>query len=102
MGRVIAPHLTPRVHKQPASGLEHCAASAIRIADRAVLSDIETEGVRVGARSDRTYDVRPMLDERERGAESVDMASEAIAYALVRGLIQQAGEPWLVRVVAKP
>lgn len=98
MGR-IAPQLTPGVHKQPASALGAFHASAIRIADRAVIADIETNGVRVGPRGDRLYDVRPMLDQREHGPESVDMASEALAYALARGLVQQAGEPWLVRIV---
>lgn len=102
MVRVIAPQFTPRAPRPQASAIEHCAATAIRIADRAVLTDIESEGVRVGARGERTYDVRPMLDERERGLESVDMASEALAYALVRGLIQQAEHPWLVRIVAQP
>lgn len=95
---LIAPHLTPRVHKQPAA--DHLVAKALRIADRAVLADIKSEAARAGA--DGAYDVRPMLDARERSGPAIDMASDALAYALDRGLVVQAGEPWLVRIVAKP
>lgn len=100
MGR-IAPHLTPAVHKQPRNALEHLAATMARIADRAVISDIETEAVRVGERGARTYDIRPMLDEREQPAENIDMFGEALAYAMARGLVTQGEQPWLVRIVAR-
>lgn len=100
MGR-IAPHLTPGAHKQPRSMVENLAASMARIADRAVIADIEAEAIRVGARGDRTYDVRPMLDEREQPPEHIDMFSEALAYALMRGLVTQGDQPWLVRIVAR-
>jgi hypothetical protein len=100
MGR-IAPQLTPAAHKQPASAMEHVTVSAIRIADRAVISDIESAGHRVGPLGNRLYDVRPMLDEREQPAESIDMFSQALAYALARGLVEQAHQPWLVRIVAR-
>jgi len=62
---------------------------ATRLADRAAVCDVETEGIRVrdfGA--GRWYDTRPMLDEREHSPEGVDMLREAIAYALQRGLAQ--------------
>lgn len=102
----IAPQLTPAKHRRPAgtsAGLEHLAATMARIADRAVLQDIESEAVRVGDRHDRCYDVRPMLDKHEHGAESIDMFSEALAYAITRGLVVPSeGTPWLVRIVTRP
>lgn len=100
MGR-IAPHLTPGVHKQPRSMVDHLAATMARIADRAVITDIESEGVRVGDRGERTYDIRPMLDEREQPPENIDMFGEALGYALARGIVTQGEQPWLVRIVAR-
>lgn len=99
----IAPQLTPAKHRRPtANGLAHLATTMARIADRAVLIDIESYGVRVGDSHDRCYDVRPMLDQREHGAESVDMFSEALAYAITRGLVVPSeGAPWLVRIVGR-
>lgn len=100
MARLHAPHLTPRRHRMP--HLDALIVTATAIADRAVLSDIRSEGVPVGEGHARCYDVRPMLDQRERGPESVDMASEAIAYAISRGLVEATeGTPWLVRIVRK-
>lgn len=62
-------------------------AQAFRIANAAVISDIESEGNRITTISGRWYDVRPMLDPREHSSEVIDMFSEAIAYALAAGLI---------------
>lgn len=75
--------------------------SAHRIAGRAVVADIETGGIAVGPRHRRTYDVRPMLDEREHSTEIVDMAREALGYALGRGLVVRDDErqPYIVRIV---
>jgi hypothetical protein len=100
----IAPQLTPAKHRRPtANGLAHLAATMARIADRAVLMDIESEAIRVGDSHDRCYDVRPMLDPREHSPESVDMFSEALAYAITRGLVAPSeGTPWLVRIVTRP
>lgn len=101
---LIAPQLTPAKHRRPAATspehLAHLAATMARIADRAVLMDIESEAVRVGSSHARCYDVRPMLDPREHSAESVDMFSEALAYAITRRLVAVTeGTPWLVRIV---
>lgn len=93
---LIAPQLTPRAHKQPV--MDHLVASALRIADRATVDDIKSFGARTEGGA---YDVRPMLDERERSGHSIDMASEALAYALARGLVTQGEQPWLVRIVAR-
>lgn len=75
--------------------------SALRLADRAVVSDIETMAVRDRGREGRVYDVRPMLDEREQPAEWVDMAREALAYGLARGILApELDAPHLLRIVA--
>ncbi len=107
MPRIVAPQITPAKHRRPAAaapaGLEHLAATMARIADRAVIGDIEGEAVRVGDSHDRCYDVRPMLDKHEHSAESIDMFSEALAYAITRGLVVPSeGTPWLVRIVTRP
>lgn len=70
------------------------AASALalqqRLADRAVICDIECEANAERDAAGRLwYDVRPMLDEREHSPELIDMAREAIDYALARGLIER-------------
>lgn len=63
-------------------------ARAFRIANAAVISDIESEGVRQHDRTGgRWYDVRPMVDPHEHSPEVIDMNNEAIAYALAAGLI---------------
>jgi hypothetical protein len=75
---------------------------AISIANRAVICDIESEGHLVVEDGIRYYDVRPMTDPREHGPENVDMATEAITYAVSAGLVvahPDPERPWLVRVV---
>lgn len=63
-------------------------AQAFRIANEAVVSDIETEGIRDHDRTDgRWFDIRPMFDPREHSPEVIDMNTEAIAYALASGVI---------------
>ncbi len=62
-------------------------ASALAIADRAVIADIETEGISWGRKGDRIYDIRPLIDEREHSHETIDMAEQALGYAVARGLI---------------
>lgn len=75
--------------------------SAVRLADRAVISDIECGAVRDRGRPGRVYDVRPMLDEREQPSEWVDMAREALGYAAARGLVvAEPDAPHLLRIVA--
>lgn len=95
-----APQLSPHRRRDPLPHFSNLIASMAAIADRAVIADIETEGVRVGQRKARCYDIRPMLDEREHSPQSIDMASEALAYAIARGIVAfDQGEPWLARVV---
>lgn len=101
MPRLHAPQMAHRKPRRAtAAALDNLATTMARIADRAVVADIESTAARIGASHDRCYDVRPMLDARERGPESVDMASEALAYAITRGLVVPSeGTPWLVRIV---
>ena len=72
---------------------------AHRIADRAVVSDIETAGVaETDAQGRRWYDTRPMLDPREQPDDFIEMTVQALTYAHERGLVSpHPGHPHLVR-----
>ena len=60
---------------------------ATLIADAAAFSDIEANADAVSTgEGPQWYDVRPMLDEREHSLEAIDLATEAIHYAVQRGL----------------
>jgi hypothetical protein len=64
-------------------------ARALKIADAAVVSDIECNAVAAG-RDDQgreLFDLRPMVDPREVPQEVQDMHQQAIDFALDRGLI---------------
>lgn len=64
------------------------AALAHRIADRAVICDIETECLVVCDETGRGWwDTRVMLDPHELCDESIDMNRQALDYALQRGLV---------------
>ena len=64
-------------------------ARAMRMASRAVIADIESEAHRIVLDDGSTWlDLRPMLDPREHSPECLDMAREAIAYALDCRLVQ--------------
>lgn len=71
-------------------GAGNIIALAMRIANRAVVTDIECGAhcVDIGDGL-RWWDIRPMLDDREHCSESIDMAAEAIAYALDSGVVLQ-------------
>jgi len=87
---------------QPLTPAEH-AALAMRIAARAVITDIETEAVAVPIDGARYYDVRPMLDPREHDSIVIDMAAEALSFAFDAGLIApHPASPHLVRVIRQP
>jgi hypothetical protein len=78
---------------------------ATQIADRAVVADIETEAVHMASLPGRPswWDVRPMLDEREHSPLCIDMATQALQYALMRGLVVRHEEQaHLVRIVRHP
>lgn len=70
------------------------------LADRAVIADIETEGIATtDEQGTRWYDVRHLLDPREQPSECIDMFSQAVSYALARGLISvSSAAPHLLRI----
>ena len=73
---------------------------AVRIADRAVVADIQSFGVAVRSGGLRAWDCRPMVDAREHCEEVVDMAREAIVYAVARGLavVDDPAQPYVLRI----
>ena len=97
--RTPEPLLGTRVHEGLAQRLMDDMRSARRIADRAVIEDIESYGVAEKIHGATWYDIRPMVSRHEQPAENVDMALEALQYAASRGLIvHRPGEPHLVRI----
>ena len=72
---------------------------AFLIANRAVVADIESYGVKC---AHGYYDVRPMLDPREHAPEAIDMAREALAYALASHIaVRHPQLEHLVRIVPR-
>jgi hypothetical protein len=64
------------------------ADTAHTLADRTVISDIETEGVaQTDEHGRKWYDTRPMLDPRELPDDCVEMNRQALDYAHQRGLV---------------
>lgn len=82
------------------SGIESMSL-AIRIAQRAVVADLQSEACCVYADGVAWYDTRRMVDVREHAPEVIDMATEAITWGLDTGLLIQhpdPAQPWLLRV----
>lgn len=78
---------------------------ATQIADRAVVEDIESEGLHIASLPGRPswYDIRPMVDEREHSPQCIDMNKAAIDYALMRGLaVRHPEHAHLVRITRFP
>lgn len=72
---------------------------AMRLANRAVLADIETHSTRVQLGSTTWLDISHMLSPHEQPPEVLDMLREAIAYALDAGLcVSHFENPTLVRI----
>jgi hypothetical protein len=64
------------------------AASAMRIACAAVVTDVETLAHAVVLPDGtRWYDVTPMLSPQEQPPELIDMTSEALAFGLAMGVL---------------
>jgi hypothetical protein len=76
------------------------AELAHQIADRAVVCDIESEGhLQTDEHGRRWYDTRPMLDPREQPSDFIEMAKQALSYALDRGLVfPHPAHVYLVRI----
>lgn len=96
------PHLPDRIAAAAAAvdKATHLLREAMQIADRAVIADIECDGVSEQLDGRRWYDTRPMLDPREQPADNVEMARQAIDYALGRGLaVRHPDHPHLLRII---
>jgi hypothetical protein len=87
----------------PIPTLSAAAQMAFDLADRAVVCDIESECPPHFQDGQLWRDMRPMLSLDEHSGEFIDMAQQAVVYALLRGLvIAHLQHPHLVRVVRKP
>jgi len=64
----------------------HLIHLACEIANRAVVADIESECHRVQLDGRAWWDTRPMTDQREHSPEVIDMATQAIQFAVGAGL----------------
>lgn len=72
---------------------------AFEIANRAVIEDIESYGVKVQVDTRIYWDTRPMTDLREHPPEAVDMATQALQYAIGAGLVGlHPQRPYLVTI----
>lgn len=72
-----------------AAALGEQARLAHQLADAAAVSDIECNAVAHHEGGTRWLDTRPMVDPNEQPPECIDMATAALQYARLRGLIQQ-------------
>ena len=76
---------------------------AYRLADCAVVADIETECAVVEDAGHRWYDLAPLLDQREHCAQVLDMVTESLCYGLARQLlVMHPTNKNLVRVIKVP
>lgn len=76
---------------------------AYRLADCAVVADIETECAVVQDAGHQWYDLTLMLDQREHCAQVLDMVNESLCYGLARQLlVMHPTKNNLVRVIKVP
>lgn len=74
-------------------------SAAMRIARQAVVADIECNATRIKLEDAVWWDTRPMLDPREHAPESLDMALQALDFAVLSGLaVRHQDKPYLLRV----
>lgn len=73
--------------------------SALAIANRAVVEDIEDECTFHWAGGHAWYDLTPMTDPREHSPQVCDMATEAIRYGIESGLLVRHPDPELPHLV---
>lgn len=85
--------------------LGELARLAYAIADQAVVVDIRSYGVAtaVDGSAAQWFDIRPLLDSRERSTADTDMFAGALTYARWRGLVLvHPQHAHLVRIVRQP
>lgn len=71
---------------QPLLDVDSQLTLASAIADRAVVIDIQSEGLRVAQGGRTWWDTRPMTDQREHVPDDVEIFTLAIRYAVGTGL----------------
>lgn len=76
---------TPRATPTPADQTR-LVAMAFELANARVIEDLESYATRQTIGGWTWWDTRPMLDPREHAPEAIDMARQAIDYALSSGL----------------
>ena len=88
----------------PAHLTQETMRSAVPIADRACIADIETECARHTDGAGRIWwDIRPLTSQHEHSPEVIDMNTQGLAYAQHRGLTQpHPTHAHFVRIVRRP
>jgi hypothetical protein len=86
----------------PAFNARELASQAFRIANRAIVADVQTECTRVTIDGLTWWDTLPMLSEHEHSNEVLDMVTEALSFGLASGLlVRHPNLPQLVRISAE-
>ena len=76
---------------------------AYRLADRAVVTDIETACPVVTDAGHQWYDLAPLLDTRGLSKAELDLAAETLCYGLSRQLlVMHPTQKHLVRIIKVP
>lgn len=93
-----APPLPPFTFPADARRIAPLVYQALRLANRAVREDIETECPKVCTGDGRIWwDTRPMTDPREHSPAVLDMTNDALKYAIESGLVRlHPMQPYLV------
>lgn len=74
-------------------------SAAMRIARQAVVADIQCNANHTRLEDAVWWDTRPMLDPREHAPESLDMALQALDFAVLSGLaVRHQDKPYLLRI----
>jgi hypothetical protein len=76
-------------------------SAAVRIARQAVVADIQSNAHHTTVDGAVWWDTRPMLDPREHAPQSLDMALQALDFAVLAGLAtRHQDKPYLLRITA--
>jgi len=76
-------------------------SAAVRIANQAVVADIQCNAAHTKLDGQVWWDTRPMLDPREHAPQELDMALQALDYAVLAGVAyRHQDRPYLLRITA--
>lgn len=76
-------------------------SAAMRIAREAVVADIQCNAHHITIDGAVWWDTRPMLDPREHAPQSLDMALQALDFAVLAGLAtRHQDKPYLLHIPA--